>query len=86
MFVRLSGGKHADPSGADLVDFDSYDITGRCVVDRVFGTLAGFDGHLTAAHVRGLRVLAGLGPNHTSHRHPWFVGAGSAGAGLVREG
>jgi alpha-glucosidase len=66
---------------ADLVDFDSCDITGRCVVDPVFGTLAGFDGLLAAAHARRLRGLAGLGPNHTSHRHPWFVRAGSAGGG-----
>jgi alpha-glucosidase len=60
---------------------DSYDITGRCVVDSVFGHLAGFDGLVAAAHARGLRVLVGLGPNHTSHRHPWFVRAGSAGGG-----
>jgi Alpha amylase, catalytic domain len=83
-WCRLSGGKHADPSGADLVDFDSYDITSRCAVDPVFGTLAGFDGLLAAAHARRLRVLAGLGPDHTStgtrgsfepvsRRRDWYV-------------
>ena len=79
-------GEHADPSGADLADFGSYDITGRCAVDPVFGTLSGFDGLMAAAHAGRLRVLAGSGPHHTAHRHPWFVQAGSAGGGLVREG
>jgi glycosidase len=52
----------------------------------VFGTLAGFDGLLAAAHARRLRVLAGLGPDHTSTGTRGSFEPGQPAAGLVREG
>jgi alpha-glucosidase len=49
-----------------------YDVADYCDVDPLFGTLAGFDALLAAAHAQGLRVIVDLVPNHTSIEHPWF--------------
>ena len=67
-------------------DFDSYDITGRCAVDPVFGTLSGFDGLLAAAHAHRLRVLAGSGPTTPPTGTRGSFEPGQPAAGLVCEG
>jgi alpha-glucosidase len=60
-----------------MVDF-GYDVTDHTGVDALFGTLEHFDGLVTGAHQRGLRVLVDFIPNHTSDQHPWFVAACSS--------
>jgi alpha-glucosidase len=55
-----------------MADF-GYDIADYTGIDPLFGTMAGFDALVKAAHDRGLKVILDLVPNHTSHRHPWFV-------------
>ena len=81
-----AGGRRADLSGADLVEFDSYDITCRCAVDPVFGTLAGFDGLLAAAHARRLRCWLAWGPTTPPTGTGSSLEPGQSAAGLVREG
>jgi len=55
-----------------MADF-GYDVADYCDIDPRFGTLAGFDALLAAAHARGLKVLLDFVPNHSSSQHPWFV-------------
>ena len=49
-----------------------YDITDHTAIDPQYGSLAGFDALVSAAHGHGLRVILDYVPNHTSDRHPWF--------------
>ncbi len=52
-----------------------YDVADYYDVDPSLGTLADLDELIAAAAARGIGVLMDLVPNHTSDRHPWFVGA-----------
>ena len=56
-----------------------YDVADYRDIDPLFGTLADADALIAEAHGLGLRVLLDIVPNHTSHRHPWFVDAVAAG-------
>jgi alpha-glucosidase len=59
------------------VDF-GYDISDYQAVDPQYGTLADFDHLLAEAGRHHIRVVLDMVLNHTSDRHPWFVGAASS--------
>lgn len=50
-----------------------YDVSDYVDVDPLFGTLEDFDELIDAAHVRKVRVIVDIVPNHTSSQHPWFA-------------
>ena len=51
---------------------DGYDVSDFWSVHPDYGNLEDFKTLITAAHARGIRVLADFIPNHTSDQHPWF--------------
>lgn len=55
-----------------------YDISDYYAVLPDYGTLEEFRAFLTAAHEKGIRVIADLVINHTSDLHPWFQEARSS--------
>jgi alpha-glucosidase len=55
-----------------------YDVADYTAIHPWFGTLDDFDRLLDAVHVRGLRLILDLVPNHTSDEHPWFVASRSS--------
>ena len=57
-----------------MADF-GYDVADYCDVDPCFGTLAEFDRLRNALHMRDMKLLIDLVPNHTSNQHPWFKDA-----------
>jgi len=54
---------------------DGYDIVDFFAIDPRLGTFGDFVEFLRTARDRGIRVIADLVVNHTSHRHPWFQAA-----------
>jgi maltose alpha-D-glucosyltransferase/alpha-amylase len=62
--------------GSPLVD-DGYDIADHYSIHPDYGELEDFKQLISAAHQRGLRVIADLVLNHTSDQHPWFQAARS---------
>jgi alpha-glucosidase len=56
-----------------------YDITDHCAIEPGYGTLEDLDLLIAEAHVRGLKVLLDLVPNHASIEHPLFRAAIAGG-------
>jgi len=55
-----------------------YDISDYYSILPEYGTLENFKEFLSAAHARGIRVIADLVLNHTSDEHSWFQEARSS--------
>jgi len=49
-----------------------YDVSDYTDVDPRHGTLEDFDRLVEEAHIRGLRVIVDMVPNHSSSHHYWF--------------
>lgn len=54
-----------------MADF-GYDVADYCDVDPIFGTLADMDELIVKAHVKDIKIIVDLVPNHTSVEHEWF--------------
>ncbi len=50
-----------------------YDVADYTGIHPMFGTIADFDRLLAEIHLRGLKLILDLVPNHTSDEHPWFL-------------
>jgi alpha-glucosidase len=61
------------PIFASPMEDGGYDVSDYTAVAGIFGTLEDFDALIARAHDLGLRVILDFVPNHTSHRHPWFI-------------
>ena len=60
-----------------MVDF-GYDVSDYTDIDPAFGDLATMDALVGKAHDLGLRIVLDFVANHTSDRHPWFLGSRSS--------
>ncbi len=65
---------------SELAD-GGYDVADYRDVDPRLGTLDDFDAMVAALHVRGIKVVVDIVPNHTSDQHRWFQEALTAGRG-----
>lgn len=50
-----------------------YDMKNFTAIDPMFGTIEDFDKVIKEAHEKGIKVIMGFVPNHSSNKHPWFV-------------
>jgi maltose alpha-D-glucosyltransferase/alpha-amylase len=64
---------------------DGYDIADYCGILETYGDLDDFKALVEATHARGMRIIADLVLNHTSHQHPWFQAARSSRASPFRD-
>jgi maltose alpha-D-glucosyltransferase/alpha-amylase len=63
------------PIYASPLKDDGYDIADFYSIHPTLGTVEDFELLTTAAHARGIRIIADLVLNHTSDQHPWFQAA-----------
>ncbi|MCC9136086.1 alpha-amylase family glycosyl hydrolase [Pontibacter silvestris] len=54
-----------------MADF-GYDISDYTGIHPLFGSMNDFDKLLEEIHVRDMKLILDLVPNHTSDQHPWF--------------
>ena len=55
-----------------MADF-GYDISNYEDIHPLFGSLYDFDVLVKEIHMRGMKLILDLVPNHTSDQHPWFL-------------
>jgi maltose alpha-D-glucosyltransferase/alpha-amylase len=60
------------PIFASPLKDDGYDIADFRQIHPTIGTVEDFERLTSAAHERGIRIIADLVLNHTSDQHPWF--------------
>src|SRR6476646_477474 len=60
------------PIYASPLKDDGYDISDFYQIHPTISTVQDFEHLTTAAHARGIRIIADLVLNHTSDQHPWF--------------
>lgn len=65
---------------SELAD-GGYDVIDHRDVDPRIGSLAEFDQLVAALAEHDIKVIIDIVPNHSSHLHPWFQEALTAGAG-----
>ena len=51
---------------------DGYDVSDYCDIHPKYGTMDDFRNLVEQAHLRKLKLLVELVPNHTSDQHDWF--------------
>jgi len=52
---------------------DGYDVSDYCGIHPKYGNLNDFENLVKQAHLRNLKIVVELVPNHTSDLHAWFV-------------
>ena len=57
--------------------YHGYDVTDYRNIDEEYGTMNDFKALITAAHVRGIKIVIDFVGNHTSDQHPWFTASAS---------
>src|SRR5690554_5992883 len=55
-----------------MADF-GYDVSNYSGIHPIFGNMQDFDGLIAEVHLRGMKLILDLVPNHTSDQHPWFL-------------
>jgi glucan 1,6-alpha-glucosidase len=54
---------------------NGYDISDYCAIDPMFGTMQDMEMLIAEAKKRNISILVDLVLNHSSEKHPWFLGA-----------
>ena len=54
---------------------NGYDISDYCAIDPMFGTMQDMEELIREAKSRGISIIMDLVLNHSSEKHPWFLGA-----------